>query len=106
MAEHGQQQDPDRLSELGHAMMQGLFRAVEMSRKEGRVSNYYRCRFNQKENARRFIEHIEATGGQRVKVDHELLYEHSGAWILEFERIHQRMTGKMNQALQGGRQFD
>ncbi|MCP1728177.1 putative ATP-dependent DNA ligase [Natronospira proteinivora] len=106
MAEHGQQHDHDRLNELGHAMMQGLFRAVQESQKNGRVSNHYRCRFNHRDNADRFMEHIELTGGQRVKVHRGMPRQEGDYWVLEFERIHQRMTGKINQALQGGRQFD
>ncbi|MDQ2069775.1 RNA ligase [Natronospira bacteriovora] len=106
MAEHGQQQDHERLSELGHALMQGLFRAIEISKDHNRVGSPFRCRFNQRENAYRFIQHIEDTGGQRVKVYDKMPRQEGDYWVLEFERVHQRMTGFLNQALQGGRQFD
>jgi len=106
MSEHGQQEDHDRLNELGHAIMQGLFQAVEMSKHGGRVSHHYRCRFNRRENADRFIEHIELTGGQRVKVQRGMPRRKDDHWELKFERIHQRMTGTLNNALKGDSQFD
>lgn len=106
LEEHGLEQDPDRLNELGHAMMQGLFRSIHLSKDVGRIGHRYRIRFNEKENAQRFIEHIETTGGRRVKVMDNMPEQDGEHWILEFERIHQRMTGTLNQALQGGRQFD
>lgn len=106
MAEHGQRQDHDRMSELGHALMQGLFRSIDASRDHNRVGSRFRCRFNRRENAYRFIQHIEQTGGERVKVYDDMPRQEGDYWLLEFERIHQRMTGFLNQALQGGRQFD
>lgn len=106
LEEHGLEQDPDRLNELGHAMVQGLFRSIHLSKDAGRIGHRYRIRFNEKENAKRFIDHIETTGGRRVKVMEDMPEREGDHWILEFERIHQRMTGTLNQALQGGRQFD
>ncbi|MEA5444998.1 RNA ligase [Gammaproteobacteria bacterium AB-CW1] len=106
MAEHGQQQDHERLAELGHALMLGLFRGIDISRRQSRVGSLYRCRFNRRDSADAFIRHIEETGGDRVKVYKGMPKRQGDYWLLEFERVHQRMTGFLNQALQGGRQFD
>ncbi|PWG64352.1 RNA ligase [Sediminicurvatus halobius] len=92
--------------ELGRAFLQGLERAVARSREVGRVGHRFRCRFRQRRNAEHFIAHLEATAGRRVHIAEGSPHREGDYWILEFERILQRMTGTLANVLAGQAQFD
>jgi putative ATP-dependent DNA ligase len=106
VTEHGQQGDPDLERSLGRAFLSGLDRAVAGSREHGRVDHRYRCRFRERRNALHFIAHMLATGGQRVRIAPGMPHEEDGYWLLEFERVFDRMTGTLATALAGATQFD
>jgi putative ATP-dependent DNA ligase len=106
VTEHGQQGDRDLEASLGRAFLSGLDRAVAGSRERGRVDHRYRCRFRERDNALHFIAHMVATGGQRVHIAPDMPREEDGYWVLEFERVFDRMTGTLSTALSGATQFD
>lgn len=106
VTEHNQQGDPELERSLGQAFLQGLDRAVERSRDSGRVHHRYRCRFRERSNALHFIEHMAATGGQRVRMAPGVPRKEGGYWAIEFERVFDRMTGTLSTALSGAVQFD
>lgn len=106
VTEHGQQGDAELERSLGHAFLAGLDRAVECSRDTGRVDHRYRCRFRERRNALHFIAHMTATGGNRVRILPGMPREDDGYWVLEFERVFDRMTGTLATALSGATQFD
>lgn len=99
--------DPDALEhELGGALLAGLGSAVHKSRKEGRVSHTYRCRFREHAAALRFIEHMRITGGRHVRFREGMPRREGAYWLLEFERLFDRITGTLASALAGDRQYD
>ncbi|MBS0002251.1 MAG: RNA ligase [Thioalkalivibrio sp.] len=104
--ENRQQGDPDLERSLGRAFLAGLGRAVAGSREHGRVDHRYRCRFREHRNALHFIAHMAATGGQRVHILPDMPREEDGYWVLEFERVFDRMTGTLATAFSGAIQFD
>jgi putative ATP-dependent DNA ligase len=106
VTEHGQQDDADLEHSLGRAFLSGLDRAVERSRDSGRVDHRYRCRFREHRNALHFMAHMAATGGQRVRMAPGTPRAEDGYWVLEFERVFDRMTGTLATALSGAVQFD
>ncbi|AGA34530.1 ATP dependent DNA ligase [Thioalkalivibrio nitratireducens DSM 14787] len=106
VTEHGQQGDPELERSLGHAFLSGLDRAVERSRSRGRVDHRYRCRFRERRNALHFMDHMAATGGHRVRMAPGMPVQQDGYWILEFERVFDRMTGTLATALSGAVQYD
>jgi putative ATP-dependent DNA ligase len=106
VTEHGQQGDRDLERSLGRAFLSGLDRAVAGSREHGRVDHRYRCRFRERRNALHFIAHMVATGGQRVRIAPGMPREENGYWLLEFERVFDRMTGTLATALSGAIQYD
>lgn len=106
VTEHGRQNDPELERALGAAFLSGLDSAVERSRGRGRVDHRYRCRFRERVNALHFMEHMKATGGQRVRFAPGMPRAVDGYWELEFERVFDRMTGTLATALSGAIQFD
>jgi putative ATP-dependent DNA ligase len=106
VTEHGQQGDPGLERSLGAAFLSGLDRAVEHSRGHGRVDHLYRCRFRERRNALHFMDHMAATGGQRIRFAPGMPREVDGYWELEFDRVFDRMTGTLATALSGAVQFD
>ncbi len=104
--EHGQQEDPDLERSLGRAFLSGLERAVNGSRTRGRVDHRYRCRFREHRNALHFIAHMAATGGERVHILPDMPRKEGDYWVLEFERVFDRMTGTLATAFSGATQFD
>ncbi len=105
-SEHGQAGDAELQRDLGHAFLHGLQRAIERSRGIGRVGVEFRCRFRQRHNATRFIRHIKATGGSRIRIGDGMPRREGEYWLLEFERVLDRMTGTLATALSGDSQFD
>lgn len=106
VTEHSQQGNPELERSLGQAFLQGLDQAVERSRDSGRVHHRYRCRFRERRNALHFIEHMAATGGQRVRMAPGVPRQEDGYWTVEFDRVFDRMTGTLSTALSGAVQFD
>jgi putative ATP-dependent DNA ligase len=104
--EHGQRGSAEIEGRLGRAFLEGLYRGIDSARDPGRVSHHFRCRFRHKENAERFIHHLELTGGERVRFPKNAPYREGDYWVLAFERIHQRMTGALKHHLLGGSRFD
>ncbi|MDN3519341.1 RNA ligase [Aquisalimonas lutea] len=104
--EHAQAGDADLERRLGRALINGVTAAVDRSRTIGRVGRRFRCRFRQRRNAEAFMAHIKATGGQRVRIDPEMPRREGAFWVLEFERILERMTGTLANALSGASQYD
>lgn len=106
VSEHGRSGDADLERRLGRALINGVTAAVERSRDSGRVGRRFRCRFRQRRNAEAFMTHIKATGGQRVRIDPGMPRREGPFWVLEFERILERMTGTLANALSGASQYD
>ncbi len=107
VAEHGQAGDAELERSLGRAFIDGVTRAVARSRGVGRVGRRFRCRFRERRHAEMFMQHIKATGGQRVLIDEAMpLQEKDGYWLLEFERVLERMTGTLANTLAGASQYD
>jgi len=106
LAEHPPRDTAAVERELGQALLVGLGDAVNKSRQVGRVSHRYRCRFRQRENVRRFREHMETTGGRHVRFVEGTPRREGDYWVLEFERLFDHMTGTLSSALAGDRQFD
>ncbi len=106
ITEHGQHGDADRERRLGRAFLAGLDRAVAGSLAQGRVDHRYRCRFREYRNAQHFITHLNQTGGHRIRIAPGTPREDNGYWVLEFDRIFDRMTGTLATALDGAIQFD
>ncbi|MCK8514964.1 RNA ligase [Methylonatrum kenyense] len=106
LAEHPQSDSDAAARALGRAFLEGLGDAVAQSRGQGRVSHRYRCRFRSEHNARRFIQHLEATGGRHVRIGAAMPRVEGDFWVLEFERLFDHMTGTLSSALAGDRQYD
>lgn len=104
--EHGEAGDEALERELGHAFLAGLQRAVARSREHGRVGHPFRCRFRERRNAEHFIAHLDATAGRRVRIAEDSPRREGDYWVLEFERILQRMTGTLANVLAGQAQYD
>jgi len=92
--------------DLGRAFLVGLERAVARSREFGRVGHRFRCRFRERRNAEHFIAHLAATAGRRVRIAEDSPHREGGYWVLEFERILQRMTGTLASVLAGQARYD
>lgn len=106
LAEHPPRDPAAVERELGRALLAGLDTAVEKSRHDGRVSHTYRCRFRERAGARRFIEHMQATGGRHVRFHPDTPRREGSYWVLEFERLFDHMAGTLGSALAGERQYD
>ena len=106
LAEHPGADSDAMARTLGRAFLEGLDEAVAKSRRQGRVSHRYRCRFRKEENARRFIAHLGDTGGRHVRVAAGMPRAEGDYWLLEFERLFDHMTGTLSSALRGDSQFD
>ncbi|WP_018876980.1 RNA ligase [Thioalkalivibrio sp. ALE31] len=107
LAEHPPTEPAAVERELGEALLSGLATAVDKSRREGRVGHTYRCRFRERAGAQRFVDHMQATGGRHVRfLPGTPRQEESGYWLLEFERLFDRITGTLASALAGDRQYD
>lgn len=104
--EHGEPDGATLERELGRAFLSGLGRAVARSREQGRVGHPFRCRFRERRNAEHFIAHLEITAGRRVRIAEGAPRAEGGYWVLEFERILQRMTGTLANVLAGQAQYD
>ncbi len=104
--EHGRLADPELERSLGHAFMSGLTHAVERSQTMGRVGVQFRCRFRERRNAGHFMRHVRATGGHRIRLAENTPRREGEYWVLEFERVLERMTGTLATALAGASQFD
>ncbi|WP_038051473.1 RNA ligase [Thioalkalivibrio sp. ALJ1] len=106
LAEHPPEDRASLEWELGVALLAGLDGAIGKSRTVGRVSHTYRCRFREEAGARRFIHHMQTTGGRHVRFVEGTPYQEGGYWVLEFERLFDRITGTLASALAGDRQYD
>ncbi len=104
--ENAQRDDPELERALGRAFLAGLHQAMDSSMAQGRVSHPFRCRFRTEQNALRFMDHLKRTGGKRVRMTEGSPRREGNHWILEFERILERMTGTLSNTLAGGFQFD
>lgn len=99
MAEHGQRQNPEAERELGRAFLSGLLRATDMATRRGRVGHRFLCRFRERENACEFVDFLGGQSDPRAKFDDDVPRREGERWVVEFERIHPRMTGKLRQTL-------
>ncbi|WP_110619809.1 RNA ligase [Thioalkalivibrio sp. ALE21] len=110
LTEHGHTGDPEIERALGRAFLEGMDDAVASSEQTGHVGQHYRCRFRERANALRFIEHMRTTGGRHVRVDpaspQPETGEREGYWRVDLERRFDRMTGTLASALRGDSQFD
>lgn len=104
--ENGQRDDPDLQQALGKAFLGGLHQAMDRSLEQGRVGHVFRCRFRLERNALRFMDHLRSTGGSRVRMADDGPRREGDYWVLEFERILERMTGTLSNTLAGGFQYD
>ncbi|WP_290652533.1 RNA ligase [Aquisalimonas sp.] len=105
-SENGQVGDAELERSLGRAFIAGVARAVERSREVGRVGVPFRCRFRQRRNAEHFIAHMKATGGKRIMIAEDMPRREGRYWVLEFERVLERMTGTLANTLAGASQYD
>lgn len=104
--EHGLRDDADLQRELGAAFLGGLHQAMDHSLDHGRVGHGFRCRFRQEQNALRFMDHLKRTGGSRIHMAADGPRRDGDYWVLEFERVLERMTGTLSNTLAGGFQYD
>ncbi len=104
--EHGLREDRELHLELGAAFLNGLHQAMDHSLDHGRVGHGFRCRFRAEQNALRFMDHLKRTGGSRVQIAADMPRRDGDYWVLEFERVLERMTGTLSNTLTGGFQYD
>lgn len=90
---------------LGHGFLDGLFRAVEQFKREGKVFHTYRCRFRRRENAEGFVRFLKHALGHGHVVQRRL-YEEAGYVVLEFDKDFPKMTGLLGHLMGGGMVFD
>ncbi len=103
--EHGLPIDADLERRLGAALLEGLHQAVDKYRREHRVYTPFRCRFRQRENAERMLDHLRRASHQ-IQIRARALRREDGYWVLEFERIYPALTGMLGDLLSGRLVFD
>ncbi len=105
MEEEGLIANQELFLKVGKAFLDGLLRAMEMSKKDRRVYRTFRCRFKTKENALLFLENTKHASAQ-VQIIQRCLEKDGDYWILEFDRVYLNMTGLLGHLLAGGSIFD
>lgn len=98
--EVGREVDAELERDLGRAFLQGLTDSVQRFKREGRVFHHFRCRFNGRENAETFIQHLRAILGH-THVVQTRLEQGNGYWVLEFEKEVPKLTGLLHQLFRG-----
>ncbi len=106
LAEQRLQRSADLDRRLGAAFLDGLLDAIEQFRAENRVYDTHRCRFRQRENAVRLLEHLARISGKQVQIVHRDLRREGDYWVLEFDRVYPSMNGMLGHLLAGGMVFD
>jgi putative ATP-dependent DNA ligase len=98
--EAGQAADGRLERDLGAAFLRGLVESVERFKRDGHVFHDFRCRFRERENAVRFMEHLRAILGH-THVVQTRLEEEGGYWVLEFAKEVPKLTGLLHQLFRG-----
>jgi len=105
MEEEGIEADQGLFLKVCKASLEGLLKAMEMSKKDGRVYRTFWCRFKTRENALLFLESIKNASSQ-VQILQKRLEKEENFWVLEFDRVYLNMTGLLGHLLAGGSIFD
>ena len=105
LEEQSEQRLDDLRQQLGSAFLDGLFRAIEQSKRENRVYHTHRCRFRDRENARRLLKRMKQAVGH-LHVSERRLEKVGDFYVLEFDKLHAGMTGLLGHVLGGGLVFD
>jgi len=105
MEEEGIRADQELFLKVGKAFLEGLLRAMEMSKKDGCVYRTFRCRFKTRENALLFLENVKHASSQ-VQILQRRLEKEENFWVLEFDRVYLNITGLLGHLLVGGSIFD
>ena len=92
--------------DLGEAFIGGLLDAIRQYNAEQKVYRTFTCRFREKVNAERLIEHLEGTAGHQVQIKRRDLRQEGGFWVLQFDRVYPGMNGMLSHLLSGGLVFD
>ncbi len=103
--EEGLKADESLYTEVGKAFLEGIFKACQMVRSEGKVYRTFRCRFNKKENALIFLEQIKHASAH-IQVNEKSLEKEGKYYVLEFEKVFLNMTGLLGHILKGGSIID
>lgn len=106
LEEQGLEESPKLSRDLGAAFLDGLRGAIRQYDREHKVYQTFECRFRERENARRLMDHLEQTTGRQVQVNQRELRQEGDYWVLEFERVYPAMNGLLNHLLTGGLIFD
>jgi putative ATP-dependent DNA ligase len=99
------QADESLYTEVGKAFLEGIFKACQMVRSEGKVYRTFTCRFNKKENALIFLEQIKHASAH-IQVNERSLKKEGKYYVLEFEKVFLNMTGLLGHILKGGSVID
>ncbi|WP_448584660.1 RNA ligase [Thermocrinis sp.] len=105
MEEEGIGANQELFLSVGKAFLEGLLKAIDLSKRERKVYRTFRCRFKTKENALLFLENIKHASSQ-IQVIERSLKKEGDFWILEFDRVYLNMTGLLGHLLAGGSIFD
>lgn len=90
---------------LGKAFVTGLLEALEQFKHERRVYDRYRCRFRDPHNAKLLLQRLKRAD-RRVHIRKHRLQQENGYYVLEFDKVYDRMTGLLEHLTQGGAVFD
>ncbi|WP_455211154.1 RNA ligase [Kaarinaea lacus] len=91
--------------QLGTAYVKGLLQAIQQVHEHHKVFRTFRCRFRQRENAVKMLEHLSEIGGHVQITLHELK-EENGYWWLEFDKVFPKSSGTLSSLLKGSLLFD
>lgn len=97
--------DENLYKEVGEAFLEGIFKACQMVRSEGKVYRTFRCRFNKKENALLFLEQMKHASAH-IQVIERQLKKAGKYYLLEFDKVFLNMTGLLGHLLKGGSVID
>jgi putative ATP-dependent DNA ligase len=91
--------------QLGTAYVRGLMEAIQQVHDHHKVFRTFRCRFRERENAVKLLEHLSDIGGHVQITLHELK-EANGYWLLEFDKVFPKSSGTLGSLLKGSLLFD
>jgi len=104
--EHALGQSPEFDCRLGAAFLEGLYEAIQQFRAEHRVYRTFRCRFRERINAERMMDHLGRVASRQVAIAQRDLRRDGDRWLLEFDRVYPTMNGLLGHLLGGGLVYD
>ena len=97
---------PEGINEcVGAAFLDGLLEAIKRFRDQKKVYWTFRCRFRERGNAEKLMEHLRKVK-RHVQIIQRDLRQEQGYWILEFDRVYPSLTGLLSHTLGGGLVYD